>query len=56
MDGLQSIDYKDWFINQKRVPQKDSDEYKAFYAYHKQLCIDGCTMGGVYINPFLYGI
>lgn len=22
MEGLQSIDYKDWFINQKRVPQK----------------------------------
>lgn len=54
IDGLQSIDYNDWFINQKRVPSKDSDEYKAFYAFHKQLCIDGCTMGGVYINPFLY--
>ena len=54
MDGLQSIDYKDWFINQKRVPSKDSEEYREFYAFHKQLCIDGCTMGGVYINPFLY--
>jgi hypothetical protein len=54
MNELQSIDYKDWFINQKRVPQKDSDEYKAFYAFHKQLCMDGCIMGGVYINPFLY--
>jgi hypothetical protein len=41
MEGLKSIDYKDWFINQKRVPQKDSDEYRAFYAFHKQLCIDG---------------
>ena len=54
MDGLQSIEYGDWFINQKRVPSKDSEEYKEFYAFHKQICMDGCTMGGVYINPFLY--
>ena len=51
---LQSIDYKDWFINQKRLPDKDSAEYKPFYDFHKELCTNGAMMGGVYINPFLY--
>ena len=51
---LQSIDYKDWFINQKRVPDKESEEYKAFFDFHKELCLNGAMMNGVYINPFLY--
>lgn len=51
---LQSIDYKDWFINQKRLPDKESAEYKPFFDFHKQLCLDGAMMNGVYINPFLY--
>jgi len=51
---LKSIDYKDWMINQKRVPDKDSEEYKSFYAFHKDLCMNGCMMDGTYINPFLY--
>jgi hypothetical protein len=54
MNELQSIDYKDWFINQKRLPDKDSSEYKPFYDFHKDLCLNGATMNGVYINPFLY--
>jgi hypothetical protein len=54
MNELQSIDYKDWFINQKRLPDKDSSEYKPFYDFHKDLCLHGAMMGGVYINPFLY--
>ena len=51
---LQSIDYKDWFINQKRLPDKESAEYKSFFDFHRQLCLDGAMMNGVYINPFLY--
>jgi hypothetical protein len=51
---LQNIDYKDWFINQKRLPDKESAEYKLFYDFHKELCLNGAMMGGVYINPFLY--
>lgn len=51
---LKSIDYKDWMINQKRVPDKDSEEYKPFYDFHKELCMNGCMMDGTYINPFLY--
>jgi len=51
---IQSIDYKDWFINQKRIPDKDSQEYKKFFDFHKDLCINGAMVGGVYINPFLY--
>lgn len=51
---LQSIDYKDWFINQKRVPSSDSEEYAEFYAFHKELCKEGFMMNGIYINPFLY--
>lgn len=51
---LQNIDYSDWFINQKRLPDKDSDEYEMFFEFHKELCTNGAMMGGVYINPFLY--
>ena len=51
---IKSVDYKDWMINQKRIPDKESDEYKAFFDYHKELCMKGCMMDGTYINPFLY--
>lgn len=51
---LQNIDYKDWFINQKRIPDKESEEYHNFFAFHKELCTNGAMMNGVYINPFLY--
>jgi len=51
---LQNIDYKDWLINQKRLPDKESDEYRDFFNFHKDLCLNGAMMDGVYINPFLY--
>jgi hypothetical protein len=51
---LQNIDYKDWFINQKRIPDRDSSECKPFHDFHKELCLNGAMMNGVYINPFLY--
>ena len=51
---LQSIDYKDWFINQKRIPDKESQECKPFFDFHRELCLNGAMMGGTYINPFLY--
>ena len=54
MIELKNIDYKDWFLNQKRIPDKTSEEHKAFFSYHKELCLDGAMMDGVYINPFLY--
>lgn len=51
---MHSITYKDWFINQKRLPDKASREYKEFFNFHKELCLDGFMMDGVFINPFLY--
>jgi hypothetical protein len=51
---LQSIDYKDWFLNQSRIPDKESAEYKPFFNFHKELCLNGAMMDDVYINPFLY--
>jgi hypothetical protein len=51
---LHNIEYKDWFINQKRVPDKTSEEYKQFFNFHKELCMNGAMMDGQYINPFLY--
>lgn len=54
MNNLESIDYKDWFMNQKRIPDRDSDEYVPFFNFHKNLCLNGAIMNGVYINPFLY--
>jgi len=49
-----TIDYKDWFINQKRLPDENSEEYHEFFNFHKQLCLDGFMMNGTFINPFLY--
>lgn len=51
---LHNIEYKDWFINQKRIPDETSEEYRAFFNFHKELCMNGAMMDGVYINPFLY--
>ena len=51
---LISLDYKDWLINQKRLPDESSEEHEQFYNFHKELCMNGCMMNGVYINPFLY--
>ena len=51
---IQHIDYSDWFLNQKRIPDKDSEEYDMFFDFHKELCTNGAMMNGVYINPFLY--
>jgi len=54
MNELISIDYKDWFINQGRLPDRESAEYRSFFDFHKELCLNGCMMNGTYINPFLY--
>jgi len=51
---LHKIDYKDWLMNQGRLPDKDSEEYDAFFEFHEELCKNGCMMGDTYINPFLY--
>ena len=51
---LHNIEYKDWFINQGRLPDDNSTEYKAFFNFHKEICMNGCIMDGQYINPFLY--
>ena len=51
---LHSIEYKDWFINQGRIPDKGSEEYKEFFNFHRELCMNGAMMDGQYINPFLY--
>ena len=49
-----NISHNEWYINQKRIPDINSGEYKIFYDFHKELCLNGGMMGGVYINPFLY--
>ena len=51
---LHKIDYKDWLMNQGRLPDKESEEYDDFFDFHEELCKNGCMMGDVYINPFLY--
>ena len=43
---LHSVDYKDWFINQKRIPDKESEEYRTFFNFHKELCMNGCYVNG----------
>lgn len=49
-----TIDYKDWYINQKSIPDAESSEYKSFFDFHKRLALDGFMMEGEFINPFLY--
>ena len=52
--NLENVSYSEWLINQTRLPDKSSQEYKPFYDFHKKLCLDGFMMDGVFINPFLY--
>ena len=52
--NLENVAYSEWLINQTRLPDKNSQEYKPFYEFHKKLCLDGFMMDGVFINPFLY--
>jgi hypothetical protein len=54
MSDIQSIDYKDWYINQGRIPDRESAEYKPFFDFHRNICLNGAMMNGVFINPFLY--
>ena len=54
MTEIQSIDYKDWYINQGRIPDRESAEYKPFFDFHRNICLNGAMMNGVFINPFLY--
>lgn len=49
-----NVTYNEWLINQKRLPDKTSDEYESFFEFHKELCLNGFMMDGVFINPFLY--
>ena len=49
-----NLQYSEWFINQKRIPDKESAEHKEFFDFHKEVCMNGCTVDGAYINPFLY--
>ena len=51
---LHNLDFKDWFINQKRIPDKNSEEYDQFFFFLKEICLHGFMMGNTYINPFLY--
>lgn len=52
--NLENVSYSEWLINQTRLPDKSSQEYRPFYEFHKKLCLDGFMMDGVFINPFLY--
>lgn len=52
--NLENVAYSEWLINQTRLPDKTSQEYKPFFDFHKKLCLDGFMMDGVFINPFLY--
>lgn len=54
MSDIISIDYKDWLLNQKRLPDKDSSEAEEFFLFHKHLALEGFMMEGEFINPFLY--
>lgn len=54
MNDILSIDYKDFLLCQKRLPDKQSSEAEDFFQFHKRLCLEGCNVDGVFFNPFLY--
>lgn len=57
MSEIKTIKYKDWYINQDYVPTEDNDnpeDVKAFWDFHKDLCINGFWLGGVYFTGYLY--
>ena len=51
---LLNVTYDEWYINQKRIPDRTSVEYEQFFEFHKELCLNGFMMDNVFINPFLY--
>lgn len=42
------------FINMKRIPTPDSQEYEAFVLEEYKKCINGITINGVHISNWLY--
>lgn len=42
------------YVNMKSVPTEDSEEYKDFVLEEYLKCINGITINGVYISPWLY--
>ena len=51
---INSLHYKDWYLSQKSVPDKSSQYYQEFFDFHEKCCLNGVTLEGEYINPFLY--
>jgi hypothetical protein len=45
---------KDLLINWKKTPDELSQEFNSFWANERNKCMNGITIDGVFINPFLY--
>lgn len=45
---------KEFFINNKSIPTRDSQEYDAFFEREKEKITYGVTINGVYIHGWLY--
>lgn len=48
------IEYSDFLINQKSLPDRESTYYKQFYDFHKECCINGVYIGDTYFTGWLY--
>lgn len=48
------LSYDDWYINCKNLPSEDSADYEDFWKKQEKICKEGCIVGGVFINPYLY--
>ncbi len=49
-----NVPYRDWYLNVKNPPKKGDYNYKSFWEKQERLCTEGCMVGGVFINPYLY--
>jgi len=48
------VPYHKWYINVKNPPKEGDYDYEEFWQLQERLCKEGCMVGGVFINPYLY--
>jgi hypothetical protein len=48
------LDSPEFFVNMKSVPDKESEEYVAFWEAEDKKITEGITINGFYFSPFIY--
>lgn len=48
------VPYSEWYLNIENPPKEGDYDYEDFWQKQERLCKEGCMVGGVFINPYLY--